>query len=183
MTIEQAFRDLLCQLRELQEALDALDKTAEEDKPARDDVAVASILSDAVLAGRGFLEEAWQAAEEAHGAVTETCDADRARRALIRCQKGFHRFAGHFAAELGSCDRIDDVRSVGKERGQAWLSWATVVTGALAQCRELMEEVRNALFLCWQELTERLGTAYVSVRNTSIGQLAKDFDRSGCLKG
>ena len=170
MAIEHAVRDLLCQLRELQETLDALGRTADEDKPTKGDVIVASILSDAVLAGCGFLEEARQAAEEVHRAVLDSWDTGHARRALIRCQKRFHRFAGHFAAELGSCDRIDDVRSVDKERGQAWLSWATVVTGALAQCRELMEEVRNALFLCWQELTERMSVTSVSVRTTNIGQ-------------
>jgi hypothetical protein len=183
MTIEQAFGDLLCQLRELQEALDALGRTVDEDKPRKGEVIVASILSDSVLAGRGFVEEAREAAKEAHGAIAESCNDGQARRALIRCQKQFHRFAAHYASELGSCDRIDDLKCVGRERGQAWANWVKVVTVALEQCREIVEEVRNALFLCWQELTERLGTATVSVRNTSIGQLAKDFDRSGCLKG
>jgi hypothetical protein len=173
--VEQAFGDLLCQIRELQESLDALGRTADEDKPVRDDVVVASTLSDAVLAGRGFLVEARQAAEEAHRAVLHTLDADRARRALVRCQKRFHHFAGHFASELGSCDRIDDLRTVGRERGQAWANWVSVVSQALEQCRALLEEVRNALFLCWQELTERMSVAAVSVQTTAIGQLAKEF--------
>jgi hypothetical protein len=170
MTIDQAFRDLLSQLREIQEALDALGRTADEDKPMRDDVVVASIVSDAVLAGRGFLEEARQAGTEAHGAVLDSLDANRARQALIRCQKKFHRFATHFASELGSCDRIDDLRSIGRERGQAWANWVMVVTEALEQCRALVEEVRNALFLCWQELTERISVTSGSVRITNIGQ-------------
>jgi hypothetical protein len=111
-----------------------------------------------------------QAAEEAHRAVLDSWDAGRARRALIRCQKKFHRFASHFASELGSCDRIEDLRTVGKERGQDWLNWVTVVTQALDQCRELLEEARNALFLCWQDLTERMSMASISVRTTNIGQ-------------
>jgi hypothetical protein len=170
MTIEQTFRDLLCQLRELQETLDALGRTVDEDKPTKGDVVVASILSDAVLAGCGFLEEARQAAEEAHRAVIDSWDVDGARRALIRCQKRFHCFAAHFASALGSYDRIDDLRSVGKERGQDWLNWATVVTQTLEQCRELLEEARNAHFLCWQDLTERMSMTSVSVRTTNIGQ-------------
>ncbi|MGI8567741.1 MAG: hypothetical protein ACR2KT_00940 [Methylocella sp.] len=165
MTIEQTFRDMLCRLRELQETLDALGTTVDEDKPRKDDVVVASILSDAVLAGRGFLEEALQAAEEAHRALL-----DGTRRALIRCQKQFHRFAAHFASELGSCDRIDDLRNVGRERGQEWLNWVTVVKQVLERCRELLEEARNALFLCWQELTERMSVTSVSVCTTNIGQ-------------
>jgi hypothetical protein len=168
--IEPTFRDLLRQLRELREALEGLGTTVDEDKPGRGDVVVAALLSDAVLAASGFLEDARQAAEEAHRAVLGSWDADRTRRALIRCQKRFHRFATHFASELGSCDRIDDLRSVGRERGQDWLNWVTVVTQALEQCRESMEEARNALFLCWQELTERMSMASVSVRTTNIGQ-------------
>ena len=50
-------RDLVRQLRELQEALEGLGTTVDEDKPGRGDVVVASILSDAVLAASGFLEE------------------------------------------------------------------------------------------------------------------------------
>lgn len=168
--IEQTFRDLVRQLRELQEALEGLGTTVDEDKPGGGDVVVASILSDAVLAASGFLEEARQAAGEAHRAVLGSLDADGARRALIRCQKRFHRFAAHFASEFGSYDRIDDLRSVGRERGQDWRNWVTVVTQALEQCREFLEEARNALFLCWQELTERMSMTSVPVRATNIGQ-------------
>jgi hypothetical protein len=168
--IEQTFQDLVRQLQEFHETLDALGRTVDEDKPGQGDVVVASILSDAVLAASGFLEEARQAAEEAHRAVLGSWDADRTRRALVRCQKRFHRFAAQFASELGSCDRIDDLRSVGRERGQDWLNWVTVVTQALEQCRENMEEARNALFLCWRELTERMSMTSVSVRATNIGQ-------------
>jgi hypothetical protein len=46
--------------------------------------------------------------------------------------------------------------------------WAAVAGSPLKQCREV-EEIRNALFACWQELTERMG-ATVSVRTTNIGQ-------------
>jgi hypothetical protein len=170
VTIEHAFCELLVQLRELDEALEALGRTADEDKPMQDDVVIASILSDAVLAERGFLEEARQAAEEAYRAALDPSNAARARGALICCQKEFHRFAGHFASELGSCDRIEDLRTVGKERGQGWLNWTTVVTQALEQCRGLVEEARNALFLCWQELSERMSVTSVSVHTTTIGQ-------------
>jgi hypothetical protein len=170
VTIEHAFCELLGQLRELDEALEALGRTADEDKPMQDDVVIASILSDAVLAERGFLEEARQAAEEAYRAALDPGNAARTRGALICCQKEFHRFAGHFASELGSCDRIEDLRTLGKERAQGWLNWTTVVTQTLEQCRELVEKVQNALFLCWQELTESMSMPAVLVQTFTIGQ-------------
>jgi hypothetical protein len=76
-----------------------------------------------------------------------------------------------------------DLASVAQERGRDWASWVKVVKQGLEQCQALIEEGRDALFLCWQDLAERLGTASVSVRNTSIGQLVKDLDQRGRLKG
>jgi hypothetical protein len=169
---EATFRDMQRQLQILQEALEALGTTVEEDKPKRDDVVVASNLSDAVLASRGLLEEARSAAYDACRAVGYPLDGDRARRALTLCQERFHRFAHHFSFDLASYDRIDDLRSVGEERGQDWLNWASVVRQGLEQSRALVEEVRNTLFLCWQELAERIANTSVSIQNTTIGQVS-----------
>jgi hypothetical protein len=183
VALQKSFRALRGQLQELQELLESLNTTVEEDRPRRKDVVVASSLSDAVLAVRGILEESCAAADEACEAVADTLDLDRARRALITCQERFHRFAAEFSHDLASCERMTDLASVARERGRDWASWVKVVKQCLAQCEALVEEGREALFLCWQELAERLGTASVSVRNTSIGQLARDFDRRERLKG
>ena len=177
MAMQKGFRALRGQLQELQEALEALNTTVEEDRPKRKDVVVASSLGDAVLAVRGILEESCAAADEACEAVGHPLDVDRARHALTTCQEKFHRFAAEFSQDLASYERIADLASVAQERGRDWANWVKVVRRGLEQCQALVEEGRDALFLCWQELSERLGTASVSVRNTSIGQLAKNFDR------
>src|SRR5262249_36097425 len=121
--------------------------------------------------------------DEACEAVGHTLDLDRARGALITCQERFHRLAAEFSQDLASCERMADLASVAQERGRDWASWVEVVKQSLAQCQVLVEEGREALFVCGQDLAERLGTAAVSVRNTAIGQPAKDFDRSAALKG
>jgi hypothetical protein len=170
VTTERAFRDLKHQLRVLDEALELLSTTAEEDKPTRDDVVVAGRLADAVLAARGLLDEARGHGEEALRAVAAPLDGDRARRGLAACQERFHGFARQVAVELASFDRLDDLRTVGEERGPAWRKWAEVVHQSLEQCQGQIDEARNAMLVCWQELAERLGAGAVSVRNTSIGQ-------------
>jgi hypothetical protein len=170
VALESAFRELQRHFEVLRDSLEALSMTAEEDRPTRDDVVVAARLSDAVLAARGLLEEASGAAGEAARAVAYPLNVERARRALTTCQERFHRFAHHFSFELASFERIDDLRSVGEERGAHWLNWVDVVRQALEQCRAQVEEVRNAVFLCWQELAERIGAGAVSVQNTAIGQ-------------
>ena len=172
MAAELTFRETRAQIRMLQEALEALGTSVEEDKPQWDDVVVASSLSDAVLASRGLLEEAGTAADDACRAVVYPLDGDRTRRALALCQERFQRFAHHFSFELASYDRLDDLRTVAEERGPDWRSWASVVKQGLEQSRALVEEVRNSLFLCWQELAERMATNSVSIRNTTIGQVS-----------
>ena len=57
MALQKSFRDLCTRLQELQEVLEAVNTTVEEDRPRRKDVVVALRLADAVLAVRGILEE------------------------------------------------------------------------------------------------------------------------------
>jgi hypothetical protein len=167
---EKIFSEMRHRLRTLQEALEALGTTVDEDKPTRDDVVVASRLSDDLLAVRGLLEEVLAAADDARRAVACPLDGDRARRALTACQQQFQRFAHAFSFELAGYDRVDDLTSVGRERGREWLDWVSVVKQALEQCQMLSEDVGNGLFLCWQELAERIAATTISIRNTSIGQ-------------
>jgi hypothetical protein len=167
---EQIFREMQHHLQTLQEALEALSTTVDEDKPTRDDVVVASRLSDDLLAVRGLFEETRSAADDACRAVAYPLDGDRARQALTACQQQFQRFAHAFSFELAGYDRIDDLTSVGRERGREWRDWVSVVKQALEQCQMLSQEVGNRLFLCWQELAERIATTSISIRNTSIGQ-------------
>ena len=69
MALQKSFRDLCSRLQELQEGLEALNTTVDEDRPKRRDVVVATSLGDAVLAVRGILEESRAAADDACEAV------------------------------------------------------------------------------------------------------------------
>jgi hypothetical protein len=164
MTVETTFQHMWQRLQELQEALQALETTVDQDRPGRSDMIVASRMNDAVLAARGHVQDSLEAAREACAAVASPFDPNRAQRALVRCQERFHRFADCFGGELASWDRIDDLRSVGRERGQHWLDWTTVVTDGLEHCRCLLQEARNAVFLSWQDLTERMTALPLAVQ-------------------
>jgi hypothetical protein len=176
VAIETVFAELQHRLRALQEALEALGTTVDEDRPTRDDVIVASRLSDDLLAARGLLEEVLGAADDASRTVAYPLDGDRARRALTLCQQQYQLFAHAFSFELAGFDRLDDLMSVAKRRGRGWLDWTGVVRQALEQCKMLSEEVANGLFLCWQELAERVAITSVSIHNTAIGQQVSAAD-------
>lgn len=180
MTIERTFQQLQQRLRDLEEALDALGTTVEQDRPTGGDVVVATQLDDAVLAARGYLQESLTAAGEASEGVALSFDTSRTQRALTHCQERLHELARYFASELTSFDRLDDIRSVGRERGKDWLTWATVVTQELDLCRTLLEEARSAVFTCWQHLTERMTSTPVVVRAVGANPESR---QSGSLRG
>jgi hypothetical protein len=172
VAIEATFAELRQQLRTLQEALEALGTTVDEDRPKQDDVIVAARLSDDLLAARGLLEEALTAADNARRAASYPLDAEGARRALTNCQQQFQRFSHAFAFELAGRARLHDLASIGRERGRGWAEWVSVVSQALEESAALVEEIINTLFRCWQRLAARLATASVSIQNTTIGQVS-----------
>jgi hypothetical protein len=172
VAIEAAFAELQQQLRALQEALEALGTTVDEDRPKQDDVIVAARLSDDLLAARGLLEETLSVADDAYRAAAYPLDAERARRTLTLCQQHFQQFAHVFAFELAGHTRFDDLASISRERGRGWAEWVSVVSQTLEQSAALVEEITNTLFRCWQQLAARLATASVSIQNTTIGQVS-----------
>jgi hypothetical protein len=164
MTIETTFLSMWHSLSELQDVLEALGTTIEEDRPGRDDVIVASRMNDAVLAARGYLEESIAAAADACGAVSQPFSSTRAQRALVRCQEQFHRVADCFTDDLASANQIDDLRTFASERGADWQEWTGVITEALEHCWPLLRNSRNAIFLSWQDLVERMTAPPLSVQ-------------------
>src|SRR5713226_5228658 len=100
---------------------------------------------------------------------TGASDVDRARRALASCQERFHRVARRFATDLISYERIADLTSLGLERRGEWRAWSRGVKDAIEGCRHPLDQAADALFECWQEIGERVGTTSVSVRSTIDG--------------
>lgn len=183
MALEVTFAELQQQLRALQEALEALGTTVDEDRPKLDDVIVAARLSDDLLAVRGLLEETLAAADDACRAASYPLDAERARQALTVCQQHFQRFSHAFAFEFAGHTRFDDLASIGRERGRGWAEWVSVVSQALEQSAALVEEITNTLFRCWQRLAARIATASVSIQNTTIGQVSAGLRERAAPRG
>src|SRR5262245_20155194 len=125
---------------------------------------------DKVLEVDGWIAGAVEAAADCSRAVAHPLDVDGARRALIACHEKFSRAAQEFSSGLVSYERIAELKQFGEERGGEPRAWTNGVIAALEQCRGPIDDVNDALVLCWQELTERLGHGGVSVQTTTIGQ-------------
>lgn len=179
MALERAFRQLSEDFERLYEALDGLRLAVTEDQPRGDSVALLDLLGDASIDMLGWLREAQAAAEDARSSVADTPDLYRARRTLTACQENFNRVSERFDSDLVSYERLEELTSLGRERGREWRAWAEGVKRVLDGCRRPLHDANQSLFRCWQELTARVGASSVSVRNTNIGQQVEVRDGGG----
>lgn len=169
MALEAAFNDLGTQLQSLHEGLVGLRTTVMEDKPLRGDAVLVDLFGDAADDLIGWLEEALVAVNEVRQTVAYPVDINHTRRALATCQERFNRIAHLFSSDLVCYERIAELTRFGRTRGGEWRSWADSVKAALDACQQPLYDVNQALFLCWQEIAERVGMTSLSVQATSIG--------------
>jgi len=169
MALEASFNDLRAELAALGEALGEL-RAAVADKPIRGDSVLVDLFGDAADDLIGWGEEAAQSALDGTQAVSYPADTERARRNLIACQERFNLISNRLWSDLLSYERIKEISTLGRERRGEWLVWSSSVKSVLDSCREPLYNVNQSLFVCWQEMTEHMGTTSVSVQTTNIGQ-------------
>lgn len=172
MALEGSFKELSVGFDSLRDGLIEF-RTTVLDKPMDGDVVLVDLLSDAADDLLGWIEEAAEVCALARQALAYPTDLDRARRALITCQKKFNLSVYRYSSDLMIYERMAELNSLGEERQGEWMVWANNVKGALELCRQPFYESNEALFFCWQELAERIGMNAVSVQATNIGQQIK----------
>jgi len=170
MALAAALDQVLASLQAMREALLDVRIAAIEDKPRRGDVVLVDVFGDAADELLGWLEDAVSEIGIARQAIEHGPDLYHVRRELIGCQQYYQRIALRFSFDLLSYARMAELMSCGRTRGDAWRGWANGLKNALERCRQPLYDLDQALFECWQELTERMGAASVSVQATNIGQ-------------
>ncbi|MCB0208585.1 MAG: hypothetical protein KDJ52_04630 [Anaerolineae bacterium] len=168
MTLETAFKTLNTCLLNLREEMRSLRTTIREDKPS-DSIIFEDTFGDAVDDLLGRLETGLLAAGEGQQAVALHIDLDSARRDLAVCQDQFNQLIYHFF-DLLSYDGLAPLLRFGRQQKGEWGAWTNSIKTGLERCQTPIYEVNQALFLCWQTVVERTGSASVSVRTTNIGQ-------------
>ena len=141
-----------------------------EDRPPRNDAVVVDNFEYAVEDVLGWANETIQSVRVAERAVQPPADVEKTRQALTICQERFQRIERVFSGNLVAYEKMKDLTSFGSERRGEWPSWVTSVKQGIEHCRQPMEEVRNKIAECWQEIAERVGFSSFTVNATSIGQ-------------
>ena len=172
MTMRSAFQNVLEKTESLHQALDELLHWAvTEGKPAQEDHVLVSRYDDAVSEFVGLLREAKDFAERGCRAAVSPIDLPEARQAIIECQRRASEISQRFFRDLASREALDALNTLGLEQRKRWLEWVRGVKDALDHCRQPIEDLNQALFQCWQELSECSGMISLSVRSTSTGQI------------
>ena len=182
MTLEASFDDLDARFQPLRDAVSYVRVIACEDKPATEATALVDLFCDAADDLLGFFEDAAGAAAAGRKATQYPVDVESARHSLTRCQKSFNDFSHRMESDLLSAHRLTQLTTFGTEHGGECGAWSDVLKEALDRCKQPSFDVHQALFVCWQELTERIGINTVSVITTNIGQRIESVDRKKPLK-
>jgi hypothetical protein len=102
----------------------------------------------------GLVREAQEAERGGRQAVHGPLDLARTRQALTVCHERFNQLSIHFYDDLVAYDWIDALNILARERGREWDGWVQGVKDALNRCPQPLHDVSEALFACWQDLTE-----------------------------
>ncbi len=150
--------------------VDELRMTVVEDRPLRNIVKLVEHVGDIVEDLLGASREMHEAAKDAQCAIDHPMDIEQARRALARCQATFNKVVEQFFCELASYEVLDEIIALGRARRGEWQAWAKLIKDMIKPAQQTLFAANNALFECWQELSERADRQAITVQTTSVGQ-------------
>ncbi len=164
MTPETSFQSLYQRLLQLRELLGNLRTTVVEDKPQRQERALADHFSDGLDDMLGWLEQAMAALLEGQmGAKTPS------GQALGHCHGHVNQLEQRYL-ELISYHRLGSLVRLGRREQGEWLAWAQTVRSGLEEAQPVLAALRGDLLACWQELVSSLRPEQILVQNSVVGQ-------------
>jgi hypothetical protein len=170
MALEKTFGMLCERIERLETPLNELVKLTGEFGPKRRVVHLVPSFYDQIIEVDALRAETLAAAMEATRSAGRPLDLQAVRRALTECHEAFNKLLKKFWQEVMSFGQVEELAELGRERGSQWSKWTTTIQAWIKDCVDGFLQVNEMLVICWQEMTERLGIATVSVQNTTIGQ-------------
>lgn len=153
MTLAKSAESLHAKLRQLRDSCQSLQTTILEDKPLIGECVLTGVLSDAVDAWQGWLDETIQAISEQQ-ACPDAGQERETRQALSAAHEIFAKLLQHFFDDLISQGRLEALAQLAMERGGEWRAWSESVRESLRDCCTQVIDVSEAFLRCWQELQE-----------------------------
>jgi hypothetical protein len=174
MTLGASLAELDKAIREVDRALGNVHWAAVEAQPSQETGhALVHHLDAATTDLQDMATTARYAVTASHRTVAAQQDLRSARQSLIVCQRQYIEMMRRFYSDLVAFDQIDDLYALESEREGEWAQWVVGVKDALKHCSQPLQDLGEALFACWQELTEQNnGSSSVWVQAFGIGPQA-----------
>lgn len=156
MSLATAFAELHARVTQLEQALDNLLWAVVQGQPQQEPGhALIDYYEAAASDLAGLSQEARAAAARGLAAASTPQSVAGVRQALIAVQEQFNRLSGSYYQELVCFERLDGLSRLMRRNSSELARWAQGVSDALHRCPQPLYEVSQALFCCWQSLSER----------------------------
>lgn len=163
MTLKNSIAALNRALQALSERMEELRLTIQEDHPLHEESALVDLFGDAVEDCQGWLQDARLNVLGQQGEFDTQSDLLQIRRALPVCQELLGRCERRYH-NLTAYDSLKEMLNFGRRRGGEWQAWTASVKEGLESCQPFFDEIHQALFTCWNEIADRVGTLSVSIQ-------------------
>jgi hypothetical protein len=154
MSLNEAFEDLLRNLREVESDLESKAQWAiGECVPSGQQHSLQDRYEREVTDILGLIHEAEVSAAEGCKATEDVLDLSAARRALIRCLQ-MANSAADLLSRLYSIQSQPELQTfIAEHRDDSWGKWAAGVQDAISRCPNLFDELPSLSLRCWSELS------------------------------
>jgi hypothetical protein len=167
MTLEGNFKELAAKWERLVEELEhGLLWSVTETRPNEEH----TLATHYIDAATDLIAAAREGLAVCQIAVNGDLSLAQAGKSLLRCQEHYHSIAEMFNSKMASYGRIRKIKRFGSEKRKAWREWASRVCEAVERCRLPIDDLNRAIFNCWQEVADRVGSSAITVHATSVGQ-------------
>lgn len=153
VTIESALNAVHASAQRLHERVQELVLIAVEDRPARLELHLATLVHDAALDLAAEAEQATEALrpDERGGDVPRATTSQQ----VAHCQERVNVLGAVLTRDLASPQRITELAALGKDRGREAGAWAEEIIRCIETCHHLLwTDVQPVLLGYWRELAQ-----------------------------
>ncbi len=174
MSLSGSLGNLATEMEKLRDAIRAL-RLIVEDRPTRGEAALVDRFAYAAVDMMDWLDEGSEAVLRAKEcSEARPADLEGVRDGLTAIQERIQRILRTLVCEVDHGEAIGELIDFGRQRRGEWLPWTASVRNSVTACKMPLMDVSQALAQCWQDLTERIGTRGLRMREAAAASVLNE---------
>ena len=174
MSLTGSLGTLSTEMEKLRDAVRAL-RLIVEDRPTRGEAALVDRFAYAAVDMMDWLDESAVAVQRAKQCSDDRpADLEGVRDGLTSSQERIQRVLRTLVCDVDNGEAIGELVDFGRQRRGEWLPWTAGVRNSITACKVPLMDVSQALAQCWQDLTERIGTRGLRMREAAVSAVLNE---------